>query len=222
MRICFSGSAPFSVEGMRAVEKLVGKDKITEGLGMTECSGIVAVNPVKGQKKIGSVGLPLPSTLVSIMDIETGEKEMPLGEPGEIIVHGPQVTKGYFNKPEETSISLREHFGKTWVHTGDVGYMDEDGYVWIVDRLKDMVVVGGFKVFSTDVENTLYQHPAVMFCAIVGLPNPERPGSEIVKLVVQKSGEYQDKPDNEVREELTAFAREKLAPYKVPKIIEFV
>jgi acyl-CoA synthetase (AMP-forming)/AMP-acid ligase II len=222
LRKCFSGSAPFSVEGMNAVERLVGKGKVTEGLAMTECSPVFTINPFKGRKKVGSVGVPVPSTQVKIMDTGTGEQEMPLGEPGEIIVHGPQVMKGYHNKPEETAHALREHDGKLWMHTGDVGYMDEDGYIWVVDRLKDMVVVGGYKVFSTEVEGKLYEHPAVMFCAIIGMPNPERPGSELVKLVVQKSEAYVDRPDDEVREELTAFAREKLAPYKVPKIIEFV
>ncbi len=222
LKKCFSGSAPFSVEGMNAVEELVGKGKVTEGLAMTECSPMFAVNPFKGRKKVGSVGVPIPSTLVKIMDVETGDREMPLGEPGEIIVHGPQVMKGYYNKPAETSHALREHDGKIWMHTGDVGYMDEDGYIWVVDRLKDMVVVGGYKVFSTEVEGKLYEHPAIMFCAIIGLPNPDRPGSELVKLVVQKSEAYQDRSDEEVREELTAFAREKLAPYKVPKIIEIV
>lgn len=222
MRMCFSGSAPFSVEGMNAVEKLVGEGKVTEGLAMTECSPVFTANPLGGRKKVGSVGIPVPSTLVKIMDLGTGEDEMPLGEPGEIIVHGPQVMKGYRNKPEETANSLREHDGKIWMHTGDVGYMDEDGYIWVVDRMKDMVVVGGFKVFSSEVEAKLYQHPAIMFCAIVGVPNPERPGSELVKLVVQKSEEYQGRADDEVKDEISAFSKEKLAPYKVPKIIEFV
>jgi len=222
LKKCFSGSAPFSVEGMNAVEVLVGKGKVTEGLAMTECSPMFTMNPFKGRKKVGSVGVPVPSTLVKIMDIETGDEEMPLGEPGEIIVHGPQVMKGYLNKPEETAHALRDHDGKLWMHTGDVGYMDEDGYIWVVDRLKDMVVVGGYKVFSTEVEGKLYQHPAVTFCAIVGVPNPGRPGSELVKLVVQKSEAYLNRSDEEVKEELIAFARENMAPYKVPKIIEIV
>jgi long-chain acyl-CoA synthetase len=222
LKKCLSGSAPFSVEGMNAVEALVGKGKVTEGLAMTECGPIFTINPFKGRKKVGSVGVPAPSTLVRIMDVENGEEEMPLGEPGEIIVYGPQVMKGYHNKPEETAHALREHDGKLWMHTGDVGYMDEDGYIWVVDRLKDMVVVGGYKVFSTEVEGKLYEHPAIMFCAIVGVPNPKRPGSEFVKLVVQKSEACMDRSDEEVKEEITAFAREKLAPYKVPKIIEIV
>lgn len=222
MRMCFSGSAPFSVEGMNAVENLVGRGKVTEGLAMTECSPVMTANPLKGSKKVGSVGVPIPSTLLKIVDLVTGDEETPLGEPGEIIVHGPQVMKGYHNKPAETAGALREHDGKKWMHTGDVGYMDEDGYIWVVDRKKDMVVVGGFKVFSTEVESKFYQHPAVMMCAVVGLPNPDRPGSELVKLVVQKSEACLDKTDDEVKAELTAFAREKLAPYKVPKIIEIV
>jgi acyl-CoA synthetase (AMP-forming)/AMP-acid ligase II len=222
MKACFSGSAPFSVEGMNAVEEVVGKGKVTEGLAMTECSPVFTANPVKGRKKVGSVGVPVPSTLVKIMPPEGGDREMPLGEPGEVIVHGPQVMKGYHNRPAETANALREHDGKIWMHTGDVGYMDEEGYIWVVDRLKDMVVVGGFKVFSTEVEGKFYQHPAILLCAVIGVPNPERPGSELVKLVVQKSEAYTGRSDDEVREELTAFAREKLAPYKVPKVIEIV
>jgi len=222
LRMCFSGAAPFSVEGLNAVEKVVGKGKVTEGLAMTETSPIYTANPFKGMRKVGSVGIPFPSTLVKIVDIATGDEEMPLGEPGEIIVHGPQVMKGYHNKPEETANALREHDGKIWMHTGDIGYMDEDGYIWVVDRKKDMIVVSGFKVFSSEVEDKFYHHPAIMFCALIGVPNPERPGSEFVKLVVQKSEAYLDKSDDEVKEELTAFAREKLSPYKVPKIIEIV
>jgi long-chain acyl-CoA synthetase len=108
------------------------------------------------------------------------------------------------------------------MHAGDVGRIDEDGYVYLVDRAKDMIIVGGYKVFSTEVEDKLYKHPAVGMCAMIGLSNPERPGSEVVKLFIQKSAAYKDMPDNEVEAELRAFAKEKLAPYKVPKIYEFV
>lgn len=218
----FSGSAPFSPEAMKTANRLIGGEKVAEGLGMTETSAVISANPVKGLKKIGSVGLPFPSTLVRIVDIETGTEDMPLGETGEIIAHGPQVMKCYHNKPEETENTLREHDGKIYIHTGDVGYMDEDGYIFVVDRVKDMIIVGGFKVFSSEVESKLYKHPAILFCALIGVPNPKRPGSELVKLVVQKSEAYASKPDERVKEELLNFAREKLAPYKVPKIIEIV
>ena len=221
-KVFFSGSAPFSPEAMKEVNQMIGSEKVAEGLGMTETSSLICANPVKGVKKIGSVGLPLPSTLVRIVDMVDGTDEMPLGEPGEIIVHGPHVMKAYHNKPEETANTLREHDGKIYLHTGDVGYMDKDGYIFLVDRIKDMIIVGGFKVFSSEVEAKLYKHPAILMCAVVGVPNPKRPGSELVKLVLQKSEEYADKPDDAVKEELLGFAKEILSPYKVPKIIEIV
>lgn len=222
LKWCFSGSAPFSPEAMATVEKLFGPGKIREGLGMTESCAVLAVNPIKGPNKIGSVGLPVTSTHIRIMDLETGTEEMPIGEPGEIIAAGPQILKEYYDRPEETAETLIERDGKTWLYTGDIGYIDEDGYLFVVDRKKDMVIVGGYKVFSTEVEAKFYTHPSVLMCAIVGLPNPQRPGSELVKLVVQKSDNYKDRPNDEVQAELTIFAKEKLAPYKVPKVIEIV
>lgn len=222
LNYCMSGAAPFPVEGINALESIVGKNKMVEVWGMTETSPLITVNPALGKKKIGSVGLPLPNTEFKIVDLADGETEVPLGEEGELICSGPQVMQGYLNKPEESRNALREHDGAIWMHTGDVGKMDEDGFVYVVDRAKDMIIVGGFKVFSSEVEDKLYKHPAIGMCALIGLPNPDRPDSEIVKLFVQKSEEYKDKPDEEVQAELTAFAKEKLAPYKVPKLFEFV
>jgi acyl-CoA synthetase (AMP-forming)/AMP-acid ligase II len=221
-KYCYSGSAPFSIEALIEVEELIGKGKISEAYGMTETCGMISGTPLLGLKKVGTVGVPFPSTLVKIMDIETGEKEMPLGEHGEIMAHGPQIMKGYLNKPEETAKVLREYDGKIYMHTGDVGMMDEDGYITIVDRVKDMVIVGGFKVFSSEVELKFYKNHAIKFCAIVGVPNPERPGSEIVKLIVQKSEHHQDLPNDKLKEELLSFAKENMAAYKVPKFIEIV
>ena len=166
--------------------------------------------------------MPLPSTRLRVVDLNDGETQVPLGEEGELICSGPQVMKGYLNKPEETKNALREHDGAVWMHTGDVGRLDEDGYVYVVDRAKDMIIVGGYKVFSSEVEDKLFKHPAIGMCALIGLPNPERPDSEIVKLVIQKSEEYQGKSDEEVEAELRAFAKENLAAYKVPKLYEFV
>ncbi len=219
---CFSGAAPFPVEGIIDLESVVGKDKMVEVWGMTETSPLITVNPALKPSRVGSVGLPLPNTMVKVVDLEDGATDLPIGQEGELICSGPQVMKGYLNRPEETKNALRERDGKVWMHTGDVGRMDDDGFVHIVDRAKDMLIVGGYKVFSSEVEDKLYKHPAIGMCAIVGLPNPERPDSEVVKLVVQKSPAYKDKPDDEVKGEILAFAREKLAPYKVPKIIEFV
>jgi acyl-CoA synthetase (AMP-forming)/AMP-acid ligase II len=222
LKYCMSGAAPFPVDGIHALEAVVGENKMVEVWGMTETSPLITVNPALNRKKIGSVGLPLPNTQFRIVDLKTGTTEVPLGEEGELICNGPQVMKGYLNKPEETVNALREHDGVVWMHTGDVGRMDEDGFVYVVDRAKDMLIVGGFKVFSSEVEDKFYNHPAIGMCALVGIPNPERPDSEIVKLVVQKSEAYKDKSDAQIEAELTAFAKEKLAPYKVPKIYEFV
>ena len=222
LKTWLSGAAPFSEDGIRTLERVIGSNKVTEVWGMTETSPLITVNPVINPKKIGSVGLPLPSTLLRVVDLETGEAGVPIGQEGELICSGPQVMQGYLNKPDETANALREHDGRIWMHTGDVGRMDEDGFVYVVDRAKDMISVGGYKVFSAEVENKLYEHPSIEFCAIIGQPNPDRPEMEMVKLVVQKSQAYQNRPDEETKAELIAFCREKLSPYKVPKTVEFV
>jgi len=157
-----------------------------------------------------------------VVAVEDGETEVLIGQEGELICSGPIVMKAYLNKPGETETALRLHDGKTWMHTGDVGRMDEDGFVYVVDRAKDMINVSGFKVFSAEVEGKFYDHPAIAMCALIGLPDPKRLGSEIVKLVVQKSAAFADKPNTEVEADLLAYAREKMAPYKVPKIVQFV
>ena len=168
------------------------------------------------------MGLPLQSTLIKIMDLDDKTKEVPIGEEGEIIASGPQIMKGYFDKPSETSHALREYQGRKWFYTGDVGKMDEDGYLYVVDRAKDMLNVGGYKVFSREAEETLFEHPAVENCAYIGIPNPDRPGSELVKAVIQLSSEYKEKDPEEIEKEIIAFCRENMAPYKVPKIVMFV
>jgi len=218
---CISGAAPFPVEGIKQFEDVVGSGKLIELFGMTETCVVVTSNPRRGAKKIGTVGLPLPSTKVKIVDLESGDCEVPIGEVGEIIACGPQIMSGYHNRPEETSKSLRMHDGELYMHTGDIGCMDEDGYVQIVDRAKDMISVSGFKVFPREIEERLYEHPAIDVCAVIGVRNPDRPETETVKLVIQKSSAYKDKAEDSIREEIVAFARENFAPYKVPKIIEF-
>jgi len=167
------------------------------------------------------VGLPLPGNQVKIVDLETGTREMAVGEEGEVIAHGLKIMKGYLDKPEESANAIREFQGKKWLYTGDVGKVDEDGYLYIVDRTKDMISVGGFKVFSLMVEEVLYQHPAVDMCAVVGIPNPDRIGDEQVKAAIQLTYEFKDNDRAQLQEELTAHCREQLAPYKVPKIYEF-
>lgn len=222
LQFCISGAAPFPVEGIKRFEAVVGEGKVIELYGMTETCVLLTCNPHKGTKKIGSVGLPLPSTKIRLVDLQTGDENVALGEEGEIIATGPQVMREYHNKPDETALALREHAGEFWMHTGDIGRMDQDGYLTIVDRAKDMISVGGFKVFPREVEEILSKHPAVDLCAVVGERNPDRPETELVKLVVQKSPAYGDRPDEETKIELEAFAREHVAPYKVPKIIQFM
>jgi len=220
-KICISGAAPFAVESIEAFESIVGKGKVLEVYGMTETSPILTMNPAKGQKKIGSVGVPVQSTRIKLVDIETGETEMPVGEEGELIANGPQVMKGYLNKPEETAHAIREFQGEKWLYTGDVARMDADGYFSIADRVKDMLIVGGYKVFSREVEEKLYELPEVEFCAIVGIPNKKRPGNDIVKLVVQRSAQAEGKDPETFKNEISEYCKKNMAPYKIPKIIEF-
>ncbi len=222
LKSCLSGAAPFPVESLKALEELVGEGKLVEVYGMTEASPLLTSNPFKGPKKIGTVGIPIQGTVVKLVDLDTGTTEVPLGEEGEVIARGPQIMKGYYNKPDETDHALREFQGEKGLHTGDVAKMDEDGFFTVVDRAKDMLIVGGYKVFSREVEETLYGHPAVKFCAIVGLPNPDRPDSEIVKALIQLDPSHQDKDRGDVEKDIAAFCQENMAPYKKPKKIEFV
>jgi acyl-CoA synthetase (AMP-forming)/AMP-acid ligase II len=217
-----SGAAPFAPEAMQAFEALVGKNKVVELYGMTETCGVMTCNPYLGTKKIGSVGLPFPNIRIKIVDVETGARELPVGSEGEIIARGGQVNKRYFNKPEETAHALRLFNGDRWLYTGDVGKFDEDGYLYIVDRVKDMINVGGYKVFSKEVEDKMQAHPAVDMCAFIGVPNPERPGSEIVKAVIQLTPEYRGHDPQDLERDLLAYAREHMAPYKVPKLFQFI
>ena len=219
-RICLSGAAPLAPELMAEVESVVGEKKVVEVYGLTE-TFILTMNPYQGKKKIGSVGIPLQSTRVKIVDLENGKQEMPIGEEGELIARGPQIMKRYYNLPEETQRAFRKFENQKWIFTGDVARMDEDGYLNIVDRLKDMIIVGGFKVFSSEVEEVLSEHPAVAFGAVVGVPNPERPGSELVKAIIQITAEYGHMSHQTLEDELTAYCRKNMAPYKVPRIVAF-
>jgi len=222
IKACISGAAPFPVDSIKAFEQLVGKGKVAEGLGITEGSVILIANPQKNPKKLGTVGIPLQSTYVKLVDLNTGTKEVPLGKEGEIIVRAPQLFKGYHNNPEETAHALREFQGEKWFYTGDVARMDEDGYFAIVDRAKDMINVSGYKVFSREVEDTLDKHPAIECCAIVGIPDPDRPGSELVKAIIQLSNSHKDKDRVELEQEIIEYCRKNMSPYKRPKTIEFV
>ena len=214
IRICNTGAAPMPPEVLKEFEERTG-GKIIEGYGMTECSPVTHSNPIQGERKIGSVGMPIPDTEVKIVDIDDYTKIVPLGEAGEIMIKGPQVMKGYWNKPEATANQIKDG----WLLTGDIGKMDEDGYFYIVDRKKDMINVSGFKVYPREVEDVLFEHEAIENAAIIGVPNPDIPGSEKVKAYIVLKDGY--KESEEMKAEIKEFCRQHVAPYKVPKLIEF-
>jgi long-chain acyl-CoA synthetase len=216
---CISAAAPFPKESQQELETIIGESKLLELYGMTETSPVATMNPSKGSKKLGTIGLPFLNVGCKLVDPGTDE-EVPLGEAGEICIKGPLVMQGYFNRPDETGLAID---ADGYMHTGDVGIMDGDGYIRIVDRTKDMINVGGFKVFSSKVENTLSKHPAIGLLALIGEDNPERPGSEIVKAYIQLDPDYRFAGDEDaLRNDIIAFAKEKCAPYEVPKIIQFI
>ena len=219
LEVCISAASPFPIESQKQLESIVGEGKLLELYGMTELSPVATMNPSKGKRKLGTVGMPIQNVDLKIVDPDT-EKAVPLGEPGEIWVKGPLVMKGYYNKPEETKKTITPD---GYMKTGDVGIMDEDGYIRIVDRTKDMLIVGGFKVFSSKVEDTLTEHPAIGSLAIIGEPNPDRPGSEIVNAYIQLDPDYKyDGNEEALKEEIINFAKEKCAPYEVPKKIHII
>jgi long-chain acyl-CoA synthetase len=207
---CFSGSAPLPVEVIRDFEKKTGA-VIVEGFGMTESSPVTHINPFAGGKrKVGSIGLPISDTESRIVDLTDGKTDLPVGEIGELIVKGPQVMKGYRNMPEETSNTL----GDGWLHTGDIAKMDDDGYFFIVDRKKDMIISGGYNVYPRDVEEVLFEHPKVQEATAIGIPHPVR-GEAVKVFIVLKEGETATK------EELLEHCKKSLAAYKLPAEFEF-
>jgi long-chain acyl-CoA synthetase len=208
IRICISGSAPLPPEVQAQFER-ISPARVVEGYGLTEASPVTHCNPVFGDRRAGTIGLPLSNTDAAIRDRETG-LFLPVGEQGELVVRGPQVTQGYWKRPDETAKILQDG----WLLTGDIAVMSEDGYFSIVDRAKDMIIVGGLKVFPRQVEDVLYEHPKVLEAAVVGVPDAQR-GERVQAFIVLKPGE-QATP-----EELAAFARERLAPYKIPRVFEF-
>ena len=209
IRIFNSGGAAMPVNLLHALEEKTGR-KLYEGYGLSEASPVTHFNPTFAERRPGSIGVPIPSTDAKIVDVENGEREMPMGESGELIISGPQVMKGYWNMPEETSDTL--HNG--WLYTGDVATMDEDGYFYIVDRKKDMIVASGYNVYPREIEEILFEHPAVSEAVAIGVPDEYR--GESVKAFVVKN---QDNDATE--EEIISFCRERLAPYKAPKVLEF-
>jgi long-chain acyl-CoA synthetase len=206
----FSGAAPLAADTIRDLKQLTGAD-MCEVYGLTETSPIVTATPWGGVIKPGTVGVPVPDTEVLIMDTETGERELAQGEIGEIVLKGPQVMMGYYKKPEETAGVLR-HGG---VYTGDLGFLDPDGYLTIVDRKKDMIIAGGFNIYPVEIDGVLFDHPKILEACTVGVPDAYR-GETVKAFVVVKEGETL------TSEEVIAYCREKLAAYKVPKVVEFV
>ena len=213
VRLCISGASALPAEVQKKFEALTG-GRLVEGYGLTETSPVTHCNPLDDPKKnrIGSIGIPVSDTEAKVVDMETGTRDLPVGEAGELVVRGPQVMGGYWNKPDDNKTALRDG----WFYTGDIATMDSDGYFQIVDRKKDMIDVSGYKVWPREVEERLYEHPAVMEAAIVGMPDP-RSGEAVKAYVVLKKG-YEGKV---TADDITNFCKQKIASYKAPKIVEF-
>jgi len=208
IRACISGSAPLLLETKRRFEELSGA-KLIEGYGLTEAHVVTHANPVYGENRPG-IGLPFPNVEARIVDPESGDSDMPLGEIGELIVKSPSVMAGYWEMPTETENVLRDG----WLYTGDIARMDEDGYFYIEDRKKDMIIAGGYNIYPREVEEVLAEHPAVQEVAVAGVPDPRR-GETVKAWIVKQEG------DPTTEEEIIAWSKERLARYKYPRLIEF-
>ena len=214
IKACISGSAPLMRETKEEFERLTG-GKLFEAYGLSEAPTGTHGNPMNGENKVGSIGMPLPDVDCRLVSLDDGETELAQGEIGEIIIHGPQVMKGYHNMPTETANVLRQwKDGRTWLFTGDIARMDEDGYFYIVDRKKELIKPGGFQVWPREVEEAIMDHPKVLEVGVGGIPDPQR-GETVKAWIVVKPGETLTEA------ELKAFCKEHLAPYKVPTHYEF-
>lgn len=209
IRFCITGSAPMPVEVLTKFEQMTGC-VIVEGYGLSEASPVTHVNPISGLRKAGSIGIPVSSTDARIVSLGDGVSDVGPGQPGELVVKGPQVMMGYWNMPEETAATLRNG----WLYTGDIATVDEDGYFFIVDRKKDMIIAGGYNIYPREIDEVLYAHPKVLDAVTVGVPDPYR-GETVKAFVVPKPGE------TVTEEEIIQFCKSKLAAYKVPKAVEF-
>jgi long-chain acyl-CoA synthetase len=217
IRCCFSGASALLADTKKRFEELTG-GRIIEGYSLTEAMMALCINPVGGRNKLGSVGMPLPDVHVRIYDADEGTRVLPPNEVGEIAISGLQLMDGYWNRPEETAIVVRDHSDadgtRRWLHTGDLGYLDDDGYVFIVDRKKDMIKTSGFQVWPREVEEVLATHPAVAEVGVAGVGDPVK-GEVVHAWIVLR--EHQSSTEDEMR----AFCRQRLAPYKVPAHVEF-
>ncbi len=213
VRLFNSGGAPCPVEVMDAWERRFGRP-LNEGYGLSETSPVTHSTPQLAERRLGTIGLPFPDTDVKIVDVETGTRELAVGETGELCIAGPQVMRGYWNKPDETATALRTHAdGRTWFHTGDIARMDDDGYTTIVQRKKDLIIVDGYNVYPSDVEGVLYAHPAVRLAAVIGVPDAYH--GEIVKACIAFKPGASASAD-----EILAYCRANLAEYKVPRLVD--
>jgi long-chain acyl-CoA synthetase len=212
IRACISGAAALPPEVQHAFERLTG-GKLVEGYGLSEATPVTHCNPIYGKRKEGSwIGVPFPDTDAAIMDLDTGEQMLGPGAIGELCVRGPQVMKGYWNMPTETANALRGG----WLHTGDIARMDTDGFFQIVDRKKDMILgTGGFNIYPREIEDVLYEHPKILEAAVAGIPVGAERGERVKAYVVLKPGE------TATEEEVLEYCRQNLAPYKVPRFVEF-
>jgi long-chain acyl-CoA synthetase len=206
IRVCLSGGASMPVELLQRFEEKY-KTIIAEGFGLSETAPVTAFNPIKGIRKIGSVGVDIPGVINKVVD-KFGN-EVPRGEIGELIVKGPNVMIGYLGMPDATTNAIKSD----WFYTGDLAKMDKDGYIYIVDRIKDMIIVNGYNVYPREVEEVIYQHPAIVEVAVLGITNKDY--GEIVKAFVVSNDE------SITVDEILHFCKDKLAKYKLPKQIEF-
>jgi long-chain acyl-CoA synthetase len=213
IKYCFSGGAPLPVEVKRDFERLTGC-VVVEGYGLSETSPVVSCNPVGGENKAGSIGLPAPRTFIEIVSMEDNKTVLPQGEVGEICIRGPQLMAGYWNQPLETAQVFEETHEGVRLHTGDIGYMDGDGYTFIIDRIKDMIAVGGFKVYPRQVEEAIYRHPAVEECIVAGARDIYR-GQAVKAFIKLREGKVL------AASELKAFLKDHLSPIEIPRVIEF-
>ena len=207
---CFSGAAPLPVEVIKEFEEKTGA-QICEGYGLSETSPVATINPYGGETRAGSIGLPISDTEMRLVDLEDGTRDVGPDEPGEVIIKGPQVMTGYYNMPEETENTLKNG----WLYTGDIGKLDEDGYFYIVDRKKDMIIAGGYNIYPRDIDEVLFEHPQIVEACAVGIPDEYR-GETVKAFVVLKSGA------SLTEDEIINYCKDKLAKYKVPRIIEFI
>jgi long-chain acyl-CoA synthetase len=209
LRVCMSGGAPLPVEVRQKFEALTG-GRLVEGYGLTEAAPVTHVNDPEGEIRDGSMGKPVADTESRIMDFETGTRELPVGQAGELVIRGPQVMKGYWRKPGETALVLRNG----WLYTGDIARKDKDGFYYIVDRKKDLIIAGGYNIYPREVEEVLFEHPGIKEAMVIGVPDEYR-GETVKAFVAAKNGEAL------TADEVIAFCRERLAAYKAPRIVEF-